>query len=85
MQRQVCWTERLEDRTKREIRVTVRGSAVKWQFKLSTAERWDYDTPPSAADWDNLLIRMENRYRRKNVPHEDRELVRRLRREATGD
>lgn len=83
MQRQVCWTERLEDRSKREIRVKVHNLKVKWQFKLSTAERWDYDTPPTPADWDNLLARMENRYCRRNVPVEDLELVRRLRREAT--
>lgn len=82
MQRQVCWTERLEGRTKREIRVKVHNPNLKWQFKISTCERWDYDTPPTPADWDALLERMENRYQRRNIPVEDLELVRRLRREA---
>ena len=78
MLRQVCWVERQDDGTKREIRVTVLRRDVKWQFKLSTEERWDYDSPPSPADWDNLLERMENRYRRRNVSHDDLEVVRRL-------
>ena len=82
MQRQVCWIERLEDGTKREVRVGIHGGAVKWQFKLSTDERWDYDTPPSVADWSNLLERMENRYQRRNVAYGDLERVRSLRQAA---
>ena len=85
MLRQVCWAERQEDGAKREVRVTVLRREVKWQFKLSSEERWDYRTPPSASDWDQLLERMENRYRRRNATHADLELVRLLRRHALGE
>ena len=74
MQRQVCWVERQDDGTRREVRVTVSRDKVKWQFKVSTEEKWDYRSPPLAADC------MENRYQRRNVPHADLELVRRLHR-----
>ena len=79
MRRQVCWTERQEDGAKREVRVTVQGGALKWQFKLSTEERWDYDSPPLPADWDKLLERTEARYQRRSAPYVDLQLVRRLR------
>jgi hypothetical protein len=78
MHRQICWMEREEDGTQREIRVTVARQAVKWQFKRSTDERWDYEGPPSAADWDALLEKMEHRYQRRAAPLADLELVRRL-------
>jgi len=77
MNRQICWTERLEDRVKREVRVTVIQGSVKWQFKRSDEERWDYDSPPSAADWETLLEHAENRYRRRTCSHKDLDLIRR--------
>lgn len=76
MRRPVCWTERLEDRTKREIRVSFSGEKIKWQFKRSDEESWDYDTPPSDLDWQNLLSHSEARYRRKRMPLKHLELVR---------
>ena len=79
MHRQVCWVERLEDGTKREVRVTVLGRGVKWQFKAAGADKWDYTSPPTAADWDSLLARMENRYQRRNVAYADLDRVRRMR------
>ena len=54
MRRQIRWTEKLPDGTKRDVRVAVSKREVKWQFKCSDAERWDYDSPPSRADWDRL-------------------------------
>ena len=85
MIRQVCWTEKLDDGDKREIRVTVDSREVKWQFKLSSAEKWDYATPPSLVDWDNLLERMENRYQRRNVSFDDLKRVRQARANARGE
>ena len=82
MHRQICWVDRQDDGIKREVRVTVGRRQVKWQFKLSTAERWDYDSPPSKADWDSLLERTENRHQRRNATLADLELVRRLRQDA---
>lgn len=79
MMRQICWVEKLEDGVKREIRVTVGRRDLKWQFKLSNAESWDYVSPPSAADWDELVRRMEDRYQRRCARFSDLELARRLR------
>lgn len=82
MRRPICWLEKLEDGVKREVRVALEGNRLKWQFFLSTAERWDYDSPPTEADWDNLLSRMEDRYQRRNVSFDDLETIRRLREAA---
>lgn len=82
MIRQVCWIEKLEDGVKRDVRVSVERGKVKWQFKRSDQERFDYDTPPTRDDWDNFLERMENRYQRRNVSFEDLQLVRLAREKA---
>lgn len=84
MRRQVCWIARTEDGVKREVRVAFHKGGLRWQFHRSDREEWDYDSPPTAEDWDALLLRMVNRYQRRNVPYEELELVRRLRTEATG-
>ena len=78
MRRQIAWVEKLEDGSKRQIRVTFRGrNGIKWQFKHSAAPIWDYDTPPSQADWAVLLQKVENRYRRgRGATFNDLELVR---------
>jgi len=84
MLRQICWKERDEEGLRREIRVAVQRSQVKWQFWSEATDRWDYDSPPSAADWDALLERMENRYQRRNVSFDDLQLVRQARDQALG-
>jgi hypothetical protein len=55
---------------------------LKWQFKLENEERWDYSSQPSSSDWDEFLIKVENRYQRRTASHADITLVRRLRKEA---
>jgi hypothetical protein len=82
MQRQICWIVRQEDGVRREIRVTVMRDQLKWQFKLENEERWDYSSQPSSSDWDEFLIKVENRYQRRTASHADITLVRRLRKEA---
>ncbi len=84
MHRQICWVERGDDGVRRELRVTVHRGQVKWQFKAETDERWDYTSPPTPADWDNLLERVENRYQRRNISYDDCQLVRRYHAEAVG-
>ncbi len=44
----------MADGVKREVRVTIRGGHLKWQFKRADEECWDYDHKPEAADWDAL-------------------------------
>ena len=83
MRKRIEWTHRLEDRTKRTVRVSFLGrNKIKWQFKLSTEERWDYDTPPSLEDWDALEKKMADRYQRRSSPYEDLELTRMLAKKA---
>ena len=84
MKRQVCWTERLEDGEKRDVRVTVANRAVRWQHKHTDWEKWEYDFKPSRADWDALLTKAEGWYRRKKLPYEDLERVRKGSADAGG-
>ena len=83
MKRDIEWIEKLEGGVKRKVRITFPGKGkVKWQFKSSDKQRWDYDSPPTLDDWDTLEDRLEAGYNRRRVPYETLELVRRLRREA---
>lgn len=50
MHRQICWVERLGDGVKREVRVAIQRQEIKWQFKRSDEERWDYTSAPSRDD-----------------------------------
>ena len=80
MRRQIRWTHKLDDGTKREVRVSVHGRAIKWQFRRSDESKWDYDTPPTPVDWDTLEQRLLDRYQRGHVAMERTlDLVRRER------
>jgi len=76
MMRQICWIEKNDDGIKRDVRWSVERGKVKWQFKLDTEERFDYDTLPTREDWENFLERMEARYQRRNVSFDDLQLAR---------
>jgi hypothetical protein len=54
MKSEISWTIRLPDGIKRETRVRVTAHSLKWQFKRSDQEKWDYDSAPAAEDWDRL-------------------------------
>jgi len=54
MRRQVRWVNKLEDGSKRQVRVTVGAGKVKWQCKLANEEEWNYDMIPIMEDWDAL-------------------------------
>ncbi len=66
MKNQISWKERLDDRVKREVRVTIWGNSFKWQYKRADEERWDYNAEPTTADWDaleDILLRRAGRGR----------------------
>ena len=67
MRRQIRWTERDDYGNKTIIRVTIHGQEIKWQFKTTHDPEWDYDTPPTDARWDELELRLKNRYQRGHV------------------
>lgn len=80
MKRQICWTEKNRDGDRVDIRVTLHASEVKWQFKARGHDEWDYDTPPSDDQWDELEKRIQNRYQRGHLSMtKDLETVRRAR------
>ena len=77
MRREICWTNKLDARVKREVRVCfLGGNKLKWQFKRSDQEKWDYDSEPTDQDWEDLDQLAENRYRRRRMPLRDLELIR---------
>jgi hypothetical protein len=77
------WIERLDNGLKRKIRITFLGKGkMKWQTKRSDEEYWDYDTPPSSADWDTLQDKMDSLYNRRRESFKNVELVRKLRKNA---
>jgi hypothetical protein len=80
------WVEKLENRVKRKIRITFEGqNKLKWQFKRSDEELWDYDTPPTPEDWQTLLDKMDQLYNRRRQPYKHVELVRKLKKIAEQD
>ncbi|MFA5689871.1 MAG: hypothetical protein WC959_12150 [Kiritimatiellales bacterium] len=76
MKRDIEWTERLDDSVKRTVRVRIFAGKIKWQFKRSDEERWDYDTPASADDWETLDNKVNALYRRRRAAVNDVDLVR---------
>lgn len=64
MSREICWTTRLPEGVKREVRVFLTHGGIKWQFKRSDAERWDYDSPATPEDWDMLQDVLRRRAQR---------------------
>lgn len=82
MKRDLEWKEKLDDGVKRTIRVKFPGSGrVKWQFKRSDEEMWDYDSPPTSEDWEILEEKVNNLYQRNRCALRDRELIKKMRAE----
>lgn len=84
MKADIEWVEKPGGGIKRKIRITFEGSSIKWQFKASDQERWDYTTPPTAADWETLQEKVEALYNRRRTSYRNVELVRQMKRRATG-
>ena len=79
MRRKIEWVEKIDGGVKRTVRITFPGRGqVKWQFKRSDEEGWDYDSQPSLDDWDALEEKLEGLYNRRRAPYETLELVRKL-------
>ena len=67
MHNRISWTIRLPDEgVKRETRVQVSQRALKWQFKRWGEEKWGYESPPTAEDWDRLEDVLRRRANRGN-------------------
>jgi hypothetical protein len=76
MKRDIEWKDKTEDGVKRTVRIKFPGNGIiKWQFKRADEERWNYDLPPSAEDWQELVDKVELMYNRNRCAHRDLELV----------
>ena len=64
----ISWTEKFPDGIRREVRVHVSHQKLKWQFKRSDAEVWDYTSAPLASDWEQLLDILRRRAGRGRAP-----------------
>ena len=83
MKRDIEWVEKLDGGIKRKVRITFAGhEQIKWQFKRSDEDQWNYDTPPTPDDWATLEEKVEGLYNRRRLPFKHVELVKRLRKEA---
>lgn len=79
MKRDIEWKEKLEDGTKRVTRVKFPGGGrIKWQFKRSDEEQWDYDTEPSPEEWALLEEKVHQLYTRRRAALRDWELVKQM-------
>lgn len=83
MKRDIEWVEKLEDGIKRKVRIRFPGKGnIKWQFKRSDEEEWDYTTPPTQEDWTALLEKVEALYNRRRAPFKDLERVKLMKAKA---
>ena len=86
MKRDIEWVEKIEGGIKRKVRVRFPGHGkVKWQFKRSDQDQWDYDSPPTAEDWSQLEEKIDALYQRRRAPYKDLQLVQQLRKAAERD
>lgn len=53
---------------RREVRVHVSRQKLKWQFKRSDTEGWDYTSAPLASDWEQLVDILRRRAGRGRAP-----------------
>lgn len=71
------WTDKPEPGIKRKIRITfLKTRDIKWQFKRSDQEQWDYDRRPTPEEWEQLETKVEALYTRRRIKYEHLELVR---------
>lgn len=83
MKRDIEWVEKCENGLKRKIRVKFPGSGkIKWQFKRSDEDQWDYDSPPEASDWSILEEKVDALYHRRRAAYKDLQLVQQLKKSA---
>jgi hypothetical protein len=68
MHNQISWKEKLPDGIRREVRVHVSRQKLKWQFKRSDMDAWDYDSAPLDSDWDQLEDILRRRAQRGRAP-----------------
>ncbi|MCX7818264.1 MAG: hypothetical protein N2652_03505 [Kiritimatiellae bacterium] len=85
MRRPVEWVERNAEGVRVRIRVVFHGTrSISWQFRRDGDERWTRQMQPTAEQWEFLLRKVEDRYRRRAASWEDVLRTRAWRRAAEG-
>ena len=70
------WVERLEDGTRRTVRVSLpSGGKIIWMYLNVADDRWSRNMTPTAEDWDVLEKKVRGRYNRRRAGMKDVELV----------
>jgi len=70
------WVEKLEDGTKRTVRVGLPGGGkIVWMCRYTGDERWSRNMPPTIEQWDFLEKKVRGRYNRRRAGMPDVELV----------
>ena len=71
MKANIEWSDKPIPGVKRKIRITfIKSNSIKWQFKRSDEDKWDYITPPSRNDWEDLQEKAYALYQRKRLSYE---------------
>jgi len=76
------WNEKLPEGGRRFVRVSLDARTIKWQFKLPTQDKWDYESKPTAEDWARLIQELEDRCQRDRISPQPIALARKFRSEA---
>jgi hypothetical protein len=70
------WVEKLEDGTKRTVRVSFPGGGkIVWMDRRADDERWNRHMTPATGDWDFLETKVRGRYNRRRATIQDVERV----------
>jgi len=73
MRRPIGWIDKNGPDGPREVRVSFRAEDIKWQFLTKGNVNWDYDTPPSEENWQELEEKLLQLIQRGHIF--DRELA----------
>ena len=77
MKAHIEWVEKIDIKIKKKVRITFIGKKrIKWQFKQSDQEKWDYDSKPTIEDWNYLEVKASALYQRRRISFENLQLVR---------
>lgn len=69
------WVEKLEDRTRRIVRVSFSGDNIVWMCRNEDSEWWKRNMKPTSEQWDFLEKKVRGRYNRRRAGMKDIERV----------
>ena len=76
MKRDYEWVEKLEDGTRRTVRVSFPGGGkIVWMGRRDGDEGWNRNMTPTTEDWDIVEKKIRGRYNRRRASIKDVELV----------